>query len=145
TNSFTTIQAPVDYYVSTTGLDTNPGTFAEPFATITKAATVMNAGDTCYVRGGAYHETATAANLAGLSYAPITFKPYQDEVVVFDGTEAISDIQTNGWVVHSGNIYKTTLTKDIWQLFDDGEMMISARWPNARYDDDSVWQQDATW
>jgi hypothetical protein len=144
-NSFTTIAAPVDYYVSTTGLDTNPGTFAEPFATITKAATVMNAGDTCYVRGGTYHQTATASNLTGLSHAPITFRPYQDEVVLLDGTEAISDIQTSGWVAHSGNIYKTTLTKDIWQLFDDGEMMISARWPNARYDDDSVWQQDATW
>ena len=56
---------------------------------------------------------------------------YPGEVVTLDGTEAISELQTNGWTPYKGSIYKTTLSKDIWQLFVDSEMMIPARWPNA--------------
>ncbi len=33
--------------------------------------------------------------------------------------------------MHSGNIYKTVLAEDVWQLFVDGRMQIIARWPNA--------------
>jgi hypothetical protein len=47
-------------YVSTTGLDTNPGTIDLPFNTITKAlgASIV-AGDTIFVRGGVYTLTST--------------------------------------------------------------------------------------
>ena len=142
---FTTVPESRVFYVAITGSDANPGTIDEPFESIQKAADAMQQGDTCYVRGGTYHETVIVNGLYGLDVLPITFTAYPGETVILDGTKAISDIQTSGWVQHSGNIYKTTLSEDIWQLFDDGEMMISARWPNARYDDDTVWQQDATW
>lgn len=46
-------------YVATDGNDANPGTFAQPFATITKAVSVAVPGDTIYVRGGAYALTTT--------------------------------------------------------------------------------------
>ena len=47
-------------YVSTTGLDTNPGTIDSSFKTITKALSAsIVAGDTIYVRGGVYILTAT--------------------------------------------------------------------------------------
>lgn len=46
-------------YVATDGNDANPGTFAQPFATITKAISVAVPGDTIYVRGGAYALTTT--------------------------------------------------------------------------------------
>ena len=142
---FTTIQAPETYYVSMTGSDSNPGTIGLPFATIGKAADVLEPGDTCYVREGTYHQTASITGLSGLEGAEIIFQPYPGETVLFDGNEAIADLQTNGWTHHSGNIYKTTLSKDIWQLFVDGEMMMSARWPNASIYDNSIWEQDANW
>ena len=47
------------YYVSPTGIDTDPGTIGQPFQTITKAVSVAVAGDTVYVRGGTYVLTAT--------------------------------------------------------------------------------------
>jgi hypothetical protein len=38
-----------NYYVATTGNDTNAGTEAAPFKTIQKAANIVNAGDTVYI------------------------------------------------------------------------------------------------
>jgi hypothetical protein len=46
-------------YVSTTGLDTNPGTIDLPLKTIAKAVTSIVAGDTILVRGGVYTFTST--------------------------------------------------------------------------------------
>jgi hypothetical protein len=48
----------------------------------------------------------------------------------------------SGWTLHSGNIYKTTLNADIWQLYVDGALMMPARWPNASLDDNSVFDWD---
>nr|WP_322497024.1 DUF1565 domain-containing protein [Chloroflexus sp.] len=59
------------YYVSPTGNDANPGTFAQPFRTIQKCAEVATAGDTCYIRAGVYRETVRPSN-SGTSGAPIT-------------------------------------------------------------------------
>ena len=134
-----------DYYVATNGNDSAAGTIGAPFATIQKAANSMvSAGDTCYIRGGTYHEEVVSYR-SGTAANPLTFTAYNNEVVTLDGTESLADLGSTGWTPHSGNIYKTTLTKDIWQLFDDGEMMIMARWPNAFLHDDSIWDQPGTW
>ncbi|NLE33824.1 MAG: DUF1565 domain-containing protein, partial [Bacteroidales bacterium] len=47
------------YYVAATGSDSNSGTLTAPFKTITKAVSVVKAGETIYVRGGTYNLTAT--------------------------------------------------------------------------------------
>ena len=44
-----------DYYVATTGSDSNPGTQASPFATLTKGVSSAGAGDTVYIGGGTYY------------------------------------------------------------------------------------------
>jgi Pel9A-like, right handed beta helix region/Secretion system C-terminal sorting domain len=46
-------------YVSTTGDDSNPGTFELPFMTVTKAISVISANDTIFVRGGTYALSTT--------------------------------------------------------------------------------------
>lgn len=133
-----------DYYVATNGSDGAAGTMEAPFATIQRAADVMGAGDTCFIRGGNYHEEVVIDNLDGTSANPILFTAYSNEVVVLDGSQDVSELGSSGWMVHSGNIYKTTLTSDISQVFVDGEWMMLARWPNARFDDESAWSWD-TW
>ncbi|MGH7238867.1 MAG: DUF1565 domain-containing protein [Candidatus Saccharimonadales bacterium] len=45
-----------DYYVSTSGNDSNPGTQGSPFKTIQKGADVAHAGDTVHVLPGTYNE-----------------------------------------------------------------------------------------
>lgn len=122
-------------YVATNGSDANPGTLVEPFATIQHAVSVMTPGDTCYIRGGTYREEVDLSGVAGESGAPITLTNYQDEEVILSGTLPI----TSNWTQHSGNIYKTTLSEDIWQLFVDGKHMTLARFPNALAFSDLMW------
>jgi hypothetical protein len=107
--------------VATNGNDGASGTIGAPFKTIQHAADSMAAGDTCYIRGGRYREEISVSNKDEL-----TFSAYNGETVVLDGSTAV----TGSWTQHAGNIYKTTLAEDVWQLFADGEMMIPARWPN---------------
>ncbi len=130
-----------DYYVATFGSDSNPGTFVQPFRTIQQAANIMISGDICYIRQGVYHETVNINNQDGIDGAPIIFTNYNNERVVLDGTVAIDSI----WQVHSENIWKTTLNFDIWQLFVERTEMIMARWPNANFEDGSIWDKENHW
>src|SRR4029450_12015373 len=70
------------YYVSTTGLDSNPGTQALPFRTINKATDVARTpGDTIFVRGGTYSEWAVM-HYPGAPGAPITLQNFPGETPV---------------------------------------------------------------
>lgn len=129
------------YYVAPDGDDANPGSLEQPFATIQHAATLLKAGDICCLRGGRYHEAAQITGLNGRQGQPITIQPYKDEKVILDGSVRI----TTEWSRHKGQIFKTRLDQDIWQLFVDDETMISARWPNASWKDGSIWDQEKTW
>ncbi|MEZ4270169.1 MAG: hypothetical protein R3C68_01640 [Myxococcota bacterium] len=46
-----TLGLAADYYVATTGDNANSGTIGSPFRTLEKAASVMSAGDTMFIRG----------------------------------------------------------------------------------------------
>lgn len=60
-----------DYVVSPEGSDTAPGTVAQPFGTIQKAADTAQAGNTLLVRRGLYRE-AVHLHRSGTA-APIRF------------------------------------------------------------------------
>lgn len=68
----------ITYYVSPSGDDRNPGTSAEPFATIQKAADTVNPGDTVVVRDGTYTRSSGAyvinVTRGGTSGAWVTFR-----------------------------------------------------------------------
>ncbi len=130
-----------EYFVSLKGNDKNPGTKTKPFRTIQKAAKVIKPGDICYIRGGRYHEEILIKNLNGTADKPILFTTYKDEEVTLDGTIPIK----SKWEEYKGNIFRTRIDTDIWQLFVDGKTMISARWPNARWEDGSIWNQVKSW
>ena len=70
-----------------TAMITIPGTFELPWLTIGKAASVMVAGDTTYIRGGTYNVTSsiTPANSGSAAAGYITFSAYQNEVPIIDG------------------------------------------------------------
>ncbi|MEI8043856.1 MAG: hypothetical protein WCL11_20770, partial [Verrucomicrobiota bacterium] len=121
---------PVTYYVATNGNDANSGTnLASPFRNIQKAASLVQAGDTCYIRQGTYRETVTPFN-SGTSNAPVTFAAYNGEPVVVSG----ADVLSASWSVYSNSIYKASTALSFRQLFVDGAMMNEARWPNALVD-----------
>src|SRR5262245_48007299 len=95
-----------DYYVATTGSDSNPGTLAQPFATLQRGHTAAAAGDTVYIRGGTYNIVGPgASSAAGIAITKsgtsdtnrIRFWAYQGEVPIFDFTKLT--ISTTGYTV----------------------------------------------
>lgn len=75
------------YYVDDSGSNSNPGTLASPFATITYGLTFLTSpGDTLYVRGGTYNERAVIWNKHGNSSSPIYVGGYNGELPVIDGS-----------------------------------------------------------
>jgi MYXO-CTERM domain-containing protein len=92
-----------DYYVATTGSDSNAGTLAQPFATLQKGANVAVAGDTVWIRGGTYSITTPATAGAGINFTKsgtsdtnrIKYWAYTGEIPVFDFTNMV--ISTTGY------------------------------------------------
>lgn len=71
-SEFTEPMASGDYYVSTAGSDTDPGTKAQPFQTIQKGLDTVSSGQTVVVMAGDYPEqlefkTASVTLIAGTS------------------------------------------------------------------------------
>jgi len=64
---------PSVYYVAPDGSDKNPGTQTKPFATIQKAQSAIDPGDTVYLRGGTYHLTEAQISRVEKIYACVTF------------------------------------------------------------------------
>ena len=74
-----------NYYVSTTGSDANPGTYALPWQHIQVALDRVDAGSTVYVMGGVYNETVTFIR-SGMAGAYISLQNYPGQAPVIDGT-----------------------------------------------------------
>jgi hypothetical protein len=85
------------YYVAVNGNDDNNGSKEKPFATIQKAQTIVQAGDTVYLRGGVYHLAESQIAKKQNIYACVTFLDksgtagkyihyinYPNEIPVFD-------------------------------------------------------------
>lgn len=78
-----------EYYVSPGGTDSNPGTIAQPWNSISKANKTLRAGDIVYIRAGTYHESINPAN-SGTQGNPIVFKAYEGDTVILKGPGAKS-------------------------------------------------------
>ena len=66
------------------GDDNNPGTEAQPWQTIQKAADALMPGDTVYIRAGTYHERVIPRNSGGPG-SEITYAAYPGETATIDG------------------------------------------------------------
>lgn len=98
-----TIQKPV-YYVAPTGNDSSPGTLDEPWLTIHKAADMLEAGETVYIRAGTYHERLIPKN-SGRPGNEITYAAYPGEAVTIDGEGVSLPDDLAGLVEVNGQSY----------------------------------------
>src|SRR5919198_2336026 len=62
-----------DYYVATTGSDSNAGSRTAPWHTIARAASVVSPGSTVHVKPGTYAESTINVSRSGRPGAPIKF------------------------------------------------------------------------
>jgi hypothetical protein len=76
----------LEFYVSNSGKDTNPGTEPLPWKTIQHAANTVIAGDTVYVRAGTYHESVGMVHSGSAAAGSIVFQSYPGELAIIDGT-----------------------------------------------------------
>jgi len=94
-----------DYFVSTSGNDNNPGTLAQPWRTIQKAADTLVAGKTVYILPGTYYEKFSPKN-SGSSGAYITYTA-EPGTVILDGSgvSMSTDARGDGLVQILGKSY----------------------------------------
>jgi hypothetical protein len=95
------------YYVATNGSDSNAGTSSNaPFATLSKAVGLANAGNLIYVREGTYHFTATVSmSHNGTTAQPIRVRAFPGEHPIFDFTGEPSssagiNLKGNCWQIY---------------------------------------------
>ncbi len=80
--------AQTNYYVSTEGNDNNSGlSVAEAWQSIQKAADVLQAGDTVFIKAGIYYEYIIPAN-SGNAGNYITYTACPGDEVIIDGTNS---------------------------------------------------------
>ncbi|WP_168433127.1 right-handed parallel beta-helix repeat-containing protein [Pontiella sulfatireligans] len=73
---------------------------------------------------------------------PIIIRNYNNETVTLDGSVDIDSIATNGWTHYRDGIFQRSVTQDVWQLFLDDKMVDVGRWPDASFEDGSIWSRD---
>jgi hypothetical protein len=128
-------------YVAPSGLDTNVGSSNYPLKTLSKCvALAIEAGSSCVLRGGTYHEQVGITNNQNL-----TIMAYGGETVTFDGTKTLS----GSWV-QEGNTGTYKLSSPAfkpWQLFwgEKGTMLGLARHPYAVPWSWDMWTLDKSW
>jgi hypothetical protein len=108
--SFFFLSLPVssrNWYVAVTGSDSGAGTETDPYFSITKAVSMVQPGETIFVRGGTYYLTATISiSKSGTSLSPISLFAYPGESPLFD---------FSGQVLSSGN-RGINLSGSYWQI-----------------------------
>lgn len=85
-------------YVSPSGDDTHPGTLAQPWRTIQKAANSAKPGNKVYVRGGVYREKVNIGISGTVRQGFISFLNYPGERPIVDGTGLTVPAEESGLI-----------------------------------------------
>jgi len=126
-----------NYYVAPNGDDQNPGTLAEPFATIQRAQRSARkaAGKESvrvHLRAGTYYLPQTlvlTAEDSGTKSAPVIYQAYGKEVATISGGVRLDGLK---WEPFRDGIMKASVPAGLStdQLFVNGERQPLARYPN---------------
>ncbi|HTX44639.1 MAG TPA: hypothetical protein VMC61_07885, partial [Methanocella sp.] len=125
------------YYVATNGSDLNPGTYTEPFATLTAARDAIRAsgqdGVTVYLRGGSYNLTNTFELTSADSGAPglsNVYRSYPNEHAIISGGVQL----TGTWQKYNATLYSMDVgSLRFDSLFVNDTRAIRAREPDVGY------------
>ena len=124
------------YVDAVNGSDLWNGTSFCPKSSIGGAIQDASDHDEIVVYAGLYHENVTIDNLDGL-----TIRAAAGGRVVIDGTRGISEDFNATWHTALDGIQYVDLPQHGWQLFLNHTEQIPARWPNANFEDDSVYNR----
>ncbi|MEW6753418.1 MAG: right-handed parallel beta-helix repeat-containing protein [Candidatus Latescibacterota bacterium] len=105
------------YVDAATGSDTNPGTAAQPFRTVSAGVACARAGDTVWIATGVYREMVSLNRGGSDAAHPLTLRARPGAQVSIRGSDLVT-----GWQHHAGDVYR----RDAWpvnsqQVFVDGQ------------------------
>jgi len=83
------------YYIAPNGSDVSAGTSSAPWATFSKAMTVLSPGDTLFLKNGTYYQSLDIT-VSGTEVNPITIKAQNDGKAIIDGQGNIMPCRING-------------------------------------------------
>eukprot|EP01051_Picozoa_sp_SAG22_P007050 SAG22_NODE_483_length_9925_cov_3.568186_5_plen_573_part_00 len=135
------------FHAAVNGSDANAGLSATaPLRTLCACVgALQGAGDECRLHAGTYEvgeQTCNVTGLRGTREQPVVVTAAGDGPVLVDGTLPIS----GPWVKeHRSGLYAAGAPAATLQLFVDGEMQVLARYPNARWDDKSMFLANENW
>lgn len=124
-----TLMGQTNYYVSTTGSDSNDGSFGSPFATWQFGINAADTpGDTVFIRGGTYYsiepisidpdDAITPTGGIGTYAAPIVVMSYPGEWAILD-CEAHCENWSNPWTFYNNAI---SINNTEYYVFKDFEI-----------------------
>ena len=117
------------------------GSWDSPFSRISECAALLaGPGDECQVRSGVYHEDIVVSGVRGLEENPAVITGYKDERPVIDGTVEIKPVE-GSWDTSGDKVFGA-IKETIWQFFIGDTMMTNARWPNAKWSDQGLFDGD---
>ena len=129
--SFSFVLSATTYYVSPNGNDNASGTSeSQAWQTLARADQnkySLQPGDVILLERGATFREALIIGSHGTAGSPITIGAYgtgPDPIITG------SDIVTSPWVIHSGGVWKTTVSGHVDQLFVNDLLQTIARFPN---------------
>ena len=96
--------AAADYYIDqahSSASDSNPGTAALPWKTITKANQALSAGDTVYIKSGTYTNYISPTR-SGTSSSPITYKNFGGDTVTVQSTSYAISLVGKSYITVQG-------------------------------------------
>jgi hypothetical protein len=107
--------AAATYVVATNGNDSNPGTEAQPWKTLSKASASIRPGDTVRIRGGEYFVGPTwRISRAGTAESPITYRAFGNGEVRISGS---SLLPPGEWTHVKGAIYSSPINQQVLAVF----------------------------
>ena len=119
------------------GDDSYAGTSTCPMKTLSGAVDDAVANDEIIMQSGLYHDNVSIDGIDNLEIRAAT-----GATVIFDGTRSITEDLGGVWgSADSDGIQEVTLSQDGWQLFLAHEEQVPARWPNAQFSDETVFNR----
>ncbi|HRF49186.1 MAG TPA: right-handed parallel beta-helix repeat-containing protein [Anaerolineales bacterium] len=133
---------PRTYYVATTGSDSSPGTFSQPWATLQHAGETAEPGDTVLVRGGTYTEgeiwlRSDYGHCGSAAGGLVTIRAYPGEAPLF--TNAVRSLYIScDYLRIEGLRFTNGKSIAIWGLDRTTIQLVSNRFTGSGYAYDAI-------
>lgn len=112
----------MEFHVSLNGCDRAAGTAADPFRTISRAASLAEPGDTVKVHAGTYREWVSPAN-GGTEDHRIVYESAGDGEVIITGAEPVSN-----WTDEGDGVWRTEVPNTLFTIRNPYATLVYGDW-----------------